>query len=350
MTLETLLLMLLPIAIVGIFLTLWSVVKKNKEPRTADQSLLLLQNQLNELTRMLDTKLGESTKAIREQFGESAKIIREVTHELAKVGEGQKQVMNVTEQLKSLQDILKNPKQRGVLGEYYLETILRNVFPPSGYQMQYPFKDGTIVDAVLFIGNQIVPVDSKFSLENYNRLINEQNPLERERLEKQFVADLKARIDETAKYVKPGEGTVNLAFMFIPSEAIYYDLLINQVGATKSNTRDLVDYAYNEKHVIIVSPTTFAAYLQVLFQALRAFTIQEKTEEIKKKIEGLATHLSKYENSMQKLGKSLGFTVGCYNTAYKEFSRIDKDILKITGESIESEPLALARPEEEVEV
>ena len=212
--------------------------------------------------------------------------------------------------------------------------------------MQYPFSDKVIVDAVVFVDKRIIPIDSKFSLENYNRLINESDSLARERLEKQFVADLKARIDETAKYIKPGEGTVNLAFMFIPSEAIYYDLLINQVGATKSNTRDLIDYAYNEKHVIIVSPTTFSAYLQVLFQALRAFKIQESTEEIKKEIEKLTVHLSKYDDFMLKVGKNLSQTVSSYDTAYKEFSKIDRDILKITGESMEVEPLVLKRPQE----
>ena len=334
------------IAILAGFYILWSALRRRDEEKKPDQSSLLIQNQLNELTRTLDAKLGDVGRATEHQFSQSVKIVGEVMERLTKLDETNKQVVNFADQLKNLQDILKNPKQRGVLGEYYLETILRNIFPPSNYQMQYPFKDGTIVDAVIFIGNQVVPVDSKFSLENYNRLINESDSLARERLEKQFVADLKARIDETAKYIKPGEGTVNLAFMFIPSEAIYYDLLINQVGATKSNTRDLIDYAYNEKHVIIVSPTTFSAYLQVLFQALRAFKIQESTEEIKKEIEKLTVHLSKYDDFMLKVGKNLSQTVSSYDTAYKEFSKIDRDILKITGESMEVEPLVLKRPQE----
>ncbi|MEK7547014.1 MAG: DNA recombination protein RmuC [Patescibacteria group bacterium] len=343
-------LLLIILAAFGIgFYFIWSALKKKDEEIKPDQSMLLLQNTVNELRRTLDQKLSESTQLMQTQFGESAKIIREITKELVQVNEGQKQVVNITEQLKSLQDILKNPKQRGVLGEYYLETILKNIFPPNGYQMQYPFRDGTIVDAVIFIGNQIVPIDSKFSLENYNRLINESNAGERERLEKQFVSDLKARIDETSKYIKPGEDTVNFAFMFVPSEAIYYDLLINKVGTMKSTERDLIDYAYNEKHVIIVSPTTFAAYLQVLFQAMRAFKIQESTEKIKKEIEKLTTHLKKYDDYMLKVGKNLGQTVSSYNSAYKEFSRIDKDILKITGESLDVEPLGLEKPHESEE-
>jgi len=344
-------------AVVGGF---WFIVheiqKKNAKPEE-NQSLLLIQNQIqdqqkhiqqqmNELTRTLDARLGDSTKTMLAHSSESANIIKEITRELVEVKQGQKQVVNITDELKSLKDILKNPKQRGVLGEYYLETTLKNVFSPTDYQTQYPFKDGTVVDAVIFVGNQIVPVDSKFSLENYNRLINENDLHEKERLEKQFITDLKNRIDETSKYIKPNENTVGIAFMFIPSEAIYYDLLINRVGSNKSHTRDLIDYAYNEKHVVIVSPTTLAAYFQVLSQAMRAFRIQESTEKITGEIEKLTIHLARYDELMAKLGKNLGTTVSSYNIASKEFSKIDKDIYKITGEKFSQEVLTLERPEE----
>ena len=218
------------------------------------QSLLLLQNQMNELTRMLDAKLGESAKAISDstskaftQATESTRLIREITQELAKVGEGQRQVVSIADNLKNLQDILKNPKQRGVLGEYYLETVLKNVLPPNGYKMQYAFKDGSIVDAVVLTKDGIIPVDSKFSLENYNRILESADNIERERYENAFATDLKTRIDETAKYVKPEEGTLDFAFMFIPSEAVYYDLLINKVGAIKSNNVNLIEYAAGKK-------------------------------------------------------------------------------------------------------
>lgn len=332
------------------FYFILSAIKKRDEKTEPDQPMLLLQNTINELRQTLDKKLGESTQFMQTQLQtqsfEVNKVIREITKELVQVNEGQKQVVNITEQLKSLQDILKNPKQRGVLGEYYLQTILQNILSPNDYQMQYPFKDGTIVDAVIFVDNKVVPIDSKFSLENYNRFINESNTTERERFEKQFVSDLKARIDETSKYIKPGENTVNFAFMFVPSEAIYYDLIINKVGSMKSMERDLIDYSYNEKRVIIVSPTTFAAYLQVLYQAMRAFKIQESTGKIIKDIEKLTTHLKKYDEYMIKVGKNLGQTVSSYSSAYKEFSRIDKNILKITGKSNNIEPLDVEKPHE----
>lgn len=295
------------------------------------QSLVLLQSQINDIARMVDSRLGESTKMMQSQFGESARIIRDVTERLTKLDETNRQVIDFTDQLQSLQDILKNPKQRGILGEYYLETLLKNVLPPGAYQMQYPFNDGTIVDAVVFVKDKIIPVDSKFSLENYNRLTEERSAQERERLEKLFKADLKMRIDETSKYIKPAEGTMDFAFMFIPHEAIYYDLLVAQVGAVKVNTRDLIEYAFKEKHVIIVSPTSFLAYLQTVLQGLRALQIEESAKEIRSRVEDLRKHLLSYDDFMQRLGKNLGTTVNMYNSAYKEFKKIDKDVLKIAG-------------------
>ena len=323
------------------------VIKKEKSEKQDDQSFLLLQNQIQEITRTLDAKLGEIPGVIRNQFGESAKIIREVTEKLTKLDETNKQVVNFADQLKNLQDILKNPKQRGVLGEYFLETVLKNVLPPGSYQTQYEFKDGTKVDAVIFIKDKIIPVDSKFSLENYNRILEADDKNEKKKLEEVFKNDLKNRIDETAKYIKPEEGTMEFAFMFIPSEAIYYDLLINKIGTVKANTRDLVEYAMGQKKVIIVSPTSFLAYLQTVLQGLRALQIEESAQEIKKGVENLARHLINYETYMQKMGNHLGTTVSMYNFAYKEFSKIDKDVYKISGEKIGAEPLEIERPKQE---
>jgi len=326
----------------GMFFLLFE--RKKKE---SDGAILMLQEQLKEIRGTLDMKLAESTRTMQEQSAHTMRIVREITEELTRVGEGQRQVMNFADQLKNLGDILKNPKQRGVLGEYYLETVLKNVLPPNRYQMQYKFKDGEIVDAVIFLDkNKILPIDSKFSLENYNRILEERDEIEKERLEKSFKQDLKNRIDETSKYIRPNEGTMDFAFMFIPAEAIYYDLLVNQVGAVKSNTRDLIEYAFREKHVIIVSPTSFLAYLQTVLQGLRALEIEESAKEIRKRVEDLGRHLKSYQDFILKLGNNLASTVNAYNSANKEFQKIDKDVLKIAGRSIGSEPLSLEKPEE----
>ncbi len=333
------------------FLLLWQFLKHQIPTKDSGQSMILLQNQIAELSRTMDGKLGESTKALQQQFGESAKIIRDVTEKLTRLDETNKQVINFADQLKNLQDILKNPKQRGILGEYYLQTVLENVLPPGGFQMQYGFKDGTIVDAVVFVKDHIIPVDSKFSLENYNRLLEVRDASERVRLEDAFRNDLKSRIDETAKYIKPNEGTMDFAFMFIPSEAIYYDLLVNKIGAVKANTRDLIEYATKDKKVIIVSPTSFLAYLQTVLQGLRALQIEDSAKEIRKRVEDLGRHLISYETFMKKLGNNLGTTVNSYNSASKELAKIDKDVLKITGENAGIEPMALEQPQptEEIE-
>ncbi len=345
---------LLIIIAIGVLVAVFLLFRRKEQG--GGEGAMLLQNQfnemarnLNELTRVIDNKIGESSRimhdSLHRQFGESQKLIKEITEELTHVKDTGRRVEGFAEQLQSLQDILKNPKQRGILGEYYLETLLKNVLPSGSYQMQYPFSDGTIVDAVVFVKDKIIPIDSKFSLENYNRLVEEKDQNEKERLEKLFRQDLKNRIDETSKYVKPSEDTVDFAFMFIPHEAIYYDLLVSQVGATSVNTRDLIEYAFKDRHVIIVSPTSFLAYLQTVLQGLKALQIEESAKHIRENVENLQKHLKAYEDYHQKLGNALGTAVNQYNLSGKEFKKVDKDMLKITGEGALGDILSLEKPE-----
>lgn len=309
------------------------------------EGMKLLLTQLHEFSRTVDQKMTETNKmmneSVRVQFGESAKLIREVTQGLVKLDETNKQVVSFADQLQSLQDILKNPKQRGVLGEYYLRTILENVLPAGSYQMQYPFPDGTIVDAVIFVKDRIVPIDSKFSLENYNRLAEVSDPAEKARLEKIFENDLKTRIMETSKYIRPQDKTLDFAFMFIPHEAIYYDLISGTVGASEEN---LVQRAASKYRVIAISPTSLFAYLQTVLEGLKGMQIEESIKDVIKNVGSLQKHLVTYEEFYSKLGNALGTAVNQYNSAGKEFKKIDKDILKITGSSIEIEPLTLDKP------
>jgi len=343
------------------------LLKKLTEQKKPDdnQGLQFLQNQLNEMSRTLDTKLGESTKMMQQQFGQSSKVIqgitgqshqilKDVTERLTKLDETNKQVAGVGDQIRSLENILKNPKQRGVLGEYYLENVLKNVLPPGSYQMQYKIgrddadEKDLIVDAAVFVGDKIVPVDAKFSLENYNRIITEDNPETREKLEKVFKNDLKARIDETSKYIRPNDNTMEFAFMFIPSEGVYYDLLINKVGAVKISTEDLIEYAFRKKHVIIVSPTSFLAYLQTVLQGMRALKIEKDAQEIRKNVEQLGKHIINYEDYVRKLGGHLSTTVNSYNASYKELGKIDKDVMRITERTVNSiEPELIESPKQD---
>jgi len=342
---------------VGLLLAIFALLRK-KQPQNDDVAMKLLLNQMNELSRVVDQKIGDTNKTLSDsmqnQFSESQKLVdkflRELgnmTEKVTRVEETGKQMVSFADQLQNLQDILKNPKQRGILGEYYLETLLKNVLPVGSFQMQYPFKDGTIVDAVVFVKDKIIPIDSKFSLENYTRLVEEKNPTEKERLEKAFRADLKLRIDETSKYVKPAENTMDFAFMFIPHEAIYYDLLVSQVGTVKVNTRDLIEYAFKEKKVIIVSPTSFLAYLQTVLQGLKALQIEESAKQIRANVENLQKHLGAYGEYYSKLGNALTTAVNQYNLSGKEFKKIDKDMLKITGENSLEELPVLDKPDTE---
>ncbi len=362
---DYLIIFLLVLLFPGIGAVIFLLLKKKDGGGNNDEKLITMMEKLSnlseqnrELRETLDNKLAQTHKATQGQFeqatkiiqgitGQSAKLIQDVTQKLTKLDETNKQVVDFSAQLKNLQDILKNPKQRGVLGEYYLEETLKNVLPPNSYQMQYGFKNGEIVDAVVFVKDKVIPIDSKFSLENYEKLLNTNDAELREKLEKQFKQDLKLRIDETAKYVRPQENTMEFAFMFIPSEAIYYDLLINKIGAVQVNTRDLIEYAFRDKKVIIVSPTSFLAYLQTVLQGLKALQIEESAKAIKANVEKLGRHMNSYDDFMKKLGTSMSTTVNHYNNAYKEFKKIDKDVVKITEGESRIEPMVIDRPKAE---
>lgn len=336
----------------GIILAYFVFGKRKEESKKDDTGLNLILTQINELSRTVDSKIGESHKQVREslQFhsSESNKIIRDVTERLTRLDETNKQVISFADQLQSLENILKNPKQRGILGEYYLETVLKNVLPPGSYQMQYEFADKTIVDAVVFVKDKIIPIDSKFSLENYNKMVEERDAVEKKKLETIFVNDLKNRITETAKYIQPTKGTTDFAFMFIPHEAIYYDLLTNKVGAsTSEENENLIQRAAGKYKVIITSPTSFLAYLQTVLQGLKALKIEESAKEIIKKVEDLGKHLKSYDEYHNKLGNALGTVVNHYNASNKELKKIDKDVLRIAGTSPELALLEVEKPKME---
>ena len=303
------------------------------------------------LQQTMGDKLERSNLAVQtsvqRQLSESAKLVADVTQRLTKLDETNRRVVDVADELKTLQNVLQNPKQRGVFGEYYLQSVLENVLPPGQFQMQYKFADGEIVDAVIFLEKgQMLSIDSKFSLENYNRMIVAADKEERERYLLRVKADLKGRIDETSKYIRTSEKTMDFAFMFIPSESLYYDLLINNVG-TGGSSRDLIEYAFRDKRVIIVSPTSFMAYLQTVLQGLRSLQIEEQAKDIQVRVGKLGRHIGRFEDYMQKLGNALGTTVNHYNAAHKELAKVDKDIVKIAASESAVDPLLLDKPSRE---
>lgn len=302
-----------------------------------------LSRSIVQLQQVMGDKLDRSQSSVQlsmqRQLSESAKLIANVTERLTKLDETNRRVVDVATELKTLQNVLQNPKQRGVIGEYYLEQILKNTLPPGAFALQYKLGEGLIVDAVVHYEDKLLPLDSKFSLENYNRMIEAKGE-QKDALEKLFKSDIKGRIDETAKYIRPGKGTLDQALMFIPSETIYYDILTEKVGV---NGRNLLQYAA-EKKVTIVGPTTLAAMLQTVAHGLRSIEIHKDTEKIRKNVEQLQKHLIAHNGYMQKLGASLGTTVGHFNTTYKELGKIDRDIVKIAETDPSVEPLLLDKP------
>ncbi|PIR76263.1 MAG: DNA recombination protein RmuC [Candidatus Magasanikbacteria bacterium CG10_big_fil_rev_8_21_14_0_10_42_10] len=372
---EQMLIIILSIVLVATLAAMFFLYKKLQnatQPQNRDedkQLFMMLQQQIQELNKTVDQKLSEThkvmndsqlnlNKTIQDQFGQNTKImqgitgqstkmIADITEKLTTLDKTNQQVIGFSEQLGNLEKVLTNQKKRGNLGEAGLQLVLENILPPTSFQLQYSFPDGDIVDAIIFTKEGNICIDAKFSLDNYQRILDCIDDKQKEQLEKEFKNDLKKRIDETSKYIKPKENTLDFAFMFIPSEAIYYDLLVNEVGAVKVNTRNLIDYAFREKKVIIVSPTTFAAYLQTVLQGLRALNIEEGAKEIRKNVEKLGKHILAYEDYMKKLGNSMTTTVNHYNTAYKELGKVEKDVVKITEGEVEMEPLLLEKPKME---
>lgn len=309
-------------------------------------AFVLIQQQMQELARTMDDRVRSVGRELQDtthrQHSDAQRLIKDITAEITSVKELGRQTATFAEQLKSLQDVLKNPKQRGVLGEYYLETVLKNVLPPGMYQMQYAFSNGEVVDAAVFIKDKVIPIDSKFSLENYNRLV-QANPDDRVQLERAFVNDLKLRIQETSKYIRPEEKTMDFAFMFIPSEGIYYDLLVNSIGSVEGE--NLIHQAASKYKVIIVSPTSFLAYLQTVLQGLNALQIEQRAADIQKRVGELGKHIQKYEEYQKKLGAALGTTVSHFNNSYKELKKIDKDVYRISEYSADITPESLDKPQ-----
>ncbi len=350
--------MIVVVIILGVVcLALVGLIIKQSQKKPDLESNLMLKQDINTISEQMQNlreglqghlteRLDKNQESMSKQLDASAKLIKDVTERLTKLDDTNKRVVDVADELKTLQNVLQNPKQRGVLGEFYLEQILQNQLPPGSFELQYRLGEGLVVDAVIKLDGKVLPIDSKFSLENYNRLL-EAKGSQREVLEKQFKDDLKKRIDETSKYIQPKKGTLEQALMFIPSEAIYYDLLANKVGAGGVNGRDLMQYAAVDKKVTIVGPSTLSAMLQVIVQGLRSLEIQKDTEVIRKNVEQLQKHLIGYDGYFKKIGTSLGATVGHYNNASKELGRIDKDIVKIAGSESVVEVGLLDKPNSE---
>ena len=330
--------------------------KKKEKDNTSQELLIQLNNSLRQEIQEIRKEVGENSEKSRQeiekkltdinkgiyayqenskedmqkQFESSNKVIKEVTSELEKIKGTNEQVLGFANQMKTLEKILSNQKQRGILGEIQLENLLSNVLPPDLFSMQYSFNSGEAVDAIVKVGDFIIPIDAKFSLDNYNKMIESEDKMEVENLEKSFKEDIKKRIDETSKYIRPNEKTTDYAYMFIPADGLYQDLLNSRVGTLKINSKDLVSYAYTKK-VMIVSPMSLFPMLQITVKALHNMKVERSIEDIQKNIEKLSNHMNAYKDAHDSLGKTIRTVVNHFNKSSKEFNKIDKDIIKISS-------------------
>ena len=299
----------------------------------SEKSRLEIESKLKVINKEISDFQISSRSSIQKQFADSNKIIKDVTDELAKIKGTNEQVLSFANQMKSLEKILGNQKQRGIFGEIQLENLLSNVLPPEIFQMQYSFKSGEIVDAIIKVNQNIIPIDAKFSLDNYNRMIESNDEGEIKILEKKFKEDIKSRIDETSKYIKPQEKTLDYAFMFIPADGLYQDLLNSRVGSLKINSNELVTYAYLKK-VMIVSPMSLFPMLQITMKALNNLKFEKEIDTVIKNVRNLSNHLASYQLYHDKLGNTLKTVVNHYNKSSDEFGKIDKDISRISSGKI----------------
>lgn len=293
-----------------------------------------LETRLRELADRLDGRFSDASRERSEVLLKHSERVgqleRDISERMAQLYESQKQSLAIADELRGLQRILKNPGQRGALGEVFLETSLRNVLPPELYQMQYSFPGNALrADAVIRYDSKLIPVDAKFSLDNYNRYVEAQTDAERDQFAKAVYQDLKKRIDETAKYVRPEDGTFEFAMMFIPSEALYYDLIVNQVGSI-GRERSMIEYAH-EKRVVPVSPMVLYAYLQTVLHGMQQIQFTQGLDEIRKNVGQLAGHLKAYGEYQRRLGQNIKASFTSYNAAMLEYNKIDKDVVRIAG-------------------
>ena len=318
-----------------------------------DQSLLLMQQQIDQLRVQLSQALNNHTQLVQQQLGQvlgnvnerlkengeilertqqnlgerldnAARVVGSVQKSLGGLEEANRKIYEVGKDIASLQEILRAPKLRGALGEFFLEDLLAQILPTHHFAIQHAFKSGERVDAVIKLGGSLVPVDSKFPLENFKRMLEAANDDERARTKRQFIGDIKKHVDAIAdKYILPDEGTYDFALMYIPAENVYYETIIKD-GSEEE--RNLSQYALS-KRVIPVSPNSFYAYLQAIVLGLKGMKVEERAKEIIQYLSRLRGDFGKFRDDFDLLGKHLGHAQSSYQTTEKRLEQFGQRLL-----------------------
>jgi DNA recombination protein RmuC len=294
--------------------------------------------QLGQVTSQVNTRLGQVTDQLQKSTGDlntrldnAAKVVSEVSKGLGGLSEATKKVFEVGKDIASLQEILRSPKLRGGLGELFLGDLLAQILPPAHFTLQHRFKSGEVVDAVIRLGHNLVPVDAKFPLENFKRVIEVSSEEEQRAAKRKFIADVKKHIDAiSGKYILPDEGTFDFALMYIPAENVYYELIIRDEAM--DTDKGLLNYAF-AKRVIPVSPNSFYAYLQTILLGLRGMHIEERAQDILTNLARLSGDFRKFQEEFELVGKHLTNTKSRYDEADKKLAKFEDKLQSLSDAS-----------------
>jgi len=318
-----------------------------KHAQADNQALSLMQQQIGQLTQSMNQQLqsmsgqflkttgtiGQQLQSLGSQFRETTGQIGEslghVQSHLGKVEVVTKEVLEKSKNIASLEDLLRAPKFRGSMGELFLNDLLQQILTPANYDLQYKFKSGEIVDAVVKIGTNLVPVDAKFPLENFNKFVKEENDKEKAAYKKKFLTDVKRHIETIAsKYILPDEGTFPFALMYIPAENIYYETIIRD--ETLGEEKGTYNYAMQKK-VMPVSPNSFYAYLQVIVLGLKGLQIEKSAKEILDSLQRLGGDIGRFQTDFALIGTHLQNAKTKYDDAEKRLGKFTDKLERLTG-------------------
>jgi len=300
-----------------------------KNQDSVNQQLGQINLQVNTQLNNVAQQLQKSTGDLNTRLDNAARVVQDVSKGLGSLSEATQKVFDVGKDIASLQEILRSPKLRGGLGELFLGDLLAQIFPPAHYSLQYRFKSGEAVDAVIRVGQSLVPVDAKFPLENFKRVVETATEEERKTAKKKFIADVKKHIDAIAgKYILPDEGTFDFALMYIPAENVYYELIIKD--EVVDTDKALLNYAFT-KRVIPVSPNSFYAYLQTILLGLKGLHIEAQAQDILKNLARLSGDFEKFRTDFELVGKHLTNTKTKYDDADKRLEKFSDRLQALSG-------------------
>ena len=323
-------------------LLLWSLkntsskIDEIKRSQTENQALSLMQQQIGQLTQNVNQSLQNMSSQFQKTSGDIGSTLGDVKKDLGKMEAVTREVLEKAKNISNLENLLRAPKFRGGFGELFLGDLLAEILPPAHYNLQYQFKSGETVDAIVKIGKNIVPIDSKFPLENFKKHLEKENEKEKEDARKKFISDVKKHIDEIAnKYILPDEGTYDFALMYIPAENIYYETILKDESFGEE--RSIFSYAV-QKRVIPVSPNSFFAYLQVIVLGLKGLQIEKSARSIFQALAQLQGDLGRFKKDFQVLGSHLGNAKSKFDEADKRLERFSDKLELASSEETKKLP------------